>query len=289
MNAPTNVLVADLKTGCQAFVNWDAPAGTPQGYYVYKSSALNGTYLKQNFVPVTGTTFTIHNLNLSDIIYVKVSAVDENGNETALSSAGDDAQIETTVEVDLIGDARLGDSIVEGAYFGAIMNNNGVVILQVADGFTFDGVVTLWELDADNYVQYRTDTIVVVLDGQTVAEIDQQGWYIRGYKNILTVPGAVADDTDAPFEWDAVTNVLWFIHTTASDVRLVGVDIDGNLYLVEHDAQWIPTLGAVSLYGVVESGNELIFGNGYYRIASIDRDELQLLVRGRIVENFPFT
>ena len=287
MDAPTNVLVADLENGCQVFAKWTAPAGTPQGYNVYIASSELGTYNKLNFYGyITDTNYTIGNLNLGEVVYVKVSAIDELGDETALSTVGEDAQIDTSIAVTLFGEAKLGDVIAEGAYFSAPVPG-GVLVMQVPAEFTFDGIGMLWELDDDNYVELQTDRIVFVLDGQTVAEVDRQGWYIRGYKSVLTTLGAVADNTDAPFEWDVAGNTLWVIHITSTDMRMFGIDVDGNLYLLEHDAQQM-FLGASTQYGIIEDGNEIQCCDGFYVLAAMDRDTAQFMVRGKIVEGFSF-
>jgi hypothetical protein len=289
VDAPTDVLVADLANGCQAFVKWTAPAGTPQGYNVYMAKgSVSATYNKKNYTTVTDTLFTIPNLNLADNIFVKVSAIDENGVETALSAAGEDAQIDSTISAVMSAEARLGDIIVAEAYFTGRVTG-GVIAFQVPSEFTFDGIVTLFEFDDDNYVLFSTDRIIFVLGGQTVAEVDQKGWYLRGYKTVLNDlgPPTWEGTTTAPWEWDASQGILWMVHITPTSVRLLGIDVNGNMYLPEHDAQPMQ-LGASSLYGCIESGNELQFCNGFYQISAIDRDALQLWVRGRIIENFSF-
>lgn len=286
MDAPTNVLVADLQNGCQAFAKWTPPVGTPQGYYVYVASTETGTYVKKNVSLITDTRFIIANLSLAEEIFVKVSAVDESGDETALSSVGDDAQIATQPAIELLADARLGDVIAEGAYFSARVAS-GVVTIQVADEFTFDGSLILWELDDDNYVEFQTDVITYVLGGQTVAELRAEGWYLAGRKMVLDGLGAVVDATDAPYEWNIAESTLYAIHITPTDSRLMGIDASGNMYLGKHDSQPYQ-LPASSLFGLHESSDELVWGNGYYQLSAIDRDEELFFVRGRIIEDVGF-
>jgi len=285
MDAPSNVLVANLANGCQVFVEWDAPVGTPQGYYVYMcKTSETGTYNKVNFTAVTETKYIIPNLNLDNEVFVKVSAVDENGDETVLSSAGDDAEIASSVPVTLSIEARLNDVISENAYFLATVDG-GVIVIQFDSEVTIDGVVTLWELDEDNYVEWTTDHMTIVIDGNTVAEMWQSGFYINGVKVVLDTLGAVVSATDAPYEWDSGGGTIWFIHTDPTDQRMFGVDAYGNLYLPQHDAQDFIQIGAADFYGPSEVDNELQIGNGYYQIVAMDRDLEQLLVRGYIVEN----
>lgn len=287
MDAPTNVLVADLQNGCQVFVKWTAPTGTPQGYYIYRCSTETGNYWKDNGTPVTEEWYIIDNLSLGDEIFVKVSAVDENGDETVLSSAGDDADIDLSPSIPLSATARVDDVIAAGSYFSAQLDGGGVITLQVASAYTFDGILRLWELDDDNYVEFQLDKMIYVLGGVTVAELHPEGWYLKGRKMVLGDLFTVISATDAPFEWDSARSTLFAIHTTPSNVRLMGIDTNGNMYLLEHDSQPY-ILPATDQFGLVEKDNTLIWGNGFYRQSLIDRDEHLFFVRGRIMEDVVF-
>jgi hypothetical protein len=101
---------------------------------------------------------------------------------------------------------------------------------------------------------------------------------------------SVVDSTEAPFEWVAgeVTgpSTLFAIHTTPSSIRLMGIDTSGNMYLREHDSQPY-RLPATDDFGLLESGDELVWGDGFYKLSVIDRDEKLFFVRGRIIENVP--
>lgn len=286
MDAPADILVADLQNGSQVFVKWTAPSGTPVGYYVYKATMETGTYVRKNVNLITNSHFVIPNLSLSDEVFVKVSAVDGDGEESLLSLVGDDADISTNPTVVLDAVAQLNDTIAEGAYFSAKVGG-GIVVLQVADEFTFDGIVRLWELDDDNYVEFQADKIVYVFGGVVVAQLRREGWYLKGRKVVLGDLYDVADSTEAPFEWDTGRSTLFAIHVTPTAVRLMGIDVNGNMYLEEHDSQPY-RLPATDTFGVFESGDELIWGDGYYKLSLIDRDEKLLFIRGRIIENVVF-
>jgi hypothetical protein len=283
MNAPTDILVADLKTGCQAFVKWTAPDGAAQGYNVYVSALELGTYVKNNLATLIQPHYVIDNLDLGEEIFVKVSAIDELGAETALSLVGDDAQI-AAAQVEMVAEAVLGDTIAANSYFGALVGD-GVIFFKTSTAFTFDGIMMLWQLDANNYVQLNFDEIVYVLGGQVVARIRQEAIYLRKRKIVLTDLGAVASAVEAPFEWVAGQNALYAIHATSTDVRLMGIDASGNMYLPEHDSQPVDMLGATAAWGLIESGDTLQWVNGFYVLAQIDKTEKLFMTRGRIIEN----
>jgi hypothetical protein len=286
MDAPTGVLVADLQNGSQVFVKWEPPSGSPAGYFVYRSSSETGRYVKANANLITDARYVIPNLSLSDEIFVKVSAEDGSGVETVLSSVGEDADIDLQPVITLSARAKLGDVIAADSYFSAQLSD-GVITLQIADEVTFAGTVRLWELDDNNYVEFQADKIVYVFGGVTVAEIRQEGWYLARRKIVLDELGAVVDSTEAPFEWNAGEATLYAIHTTPTSSRLMGIDTSGNMYLIEHDSQPLQ-LPATDEFGVIENGDELFWGNGFYQLSAIDRDEKLFFVRGRIIEDVEF-
>jgi fibronectin type 3 domain-containing protein len=85
ISVPTGVNAALTNTGA-IIINWTAVSGAAS-YNVYRSTALNGTYVKINAAAVGSNSFTNTGLSAGETYYYKVTAVDAGGESTQSNAA----------------------------------------------------------------------------------------------------------------------------------------------------------------------------------------------------------
>ena len=137
LGPPLNVYSRNVGNGSME-VRWAAPAsGTPDYYDVYAGLVSGGSFEQVNDAPVEDTMFRVVNLPEGERVYSKVVAVDEDGDEGAFSALALDATV-GRAGGQLLFQGPIGDEIVEGAIFAAVVHNE-LIALRVLSGGTITG------------------------------------------------------------------------------------------------------------------------------------------------------
>jgi hypothetical protein len=121
---------AKLEVGAAATA-YLAPS-TADSYNVYLSTSLAGTYSKANIAPITDTKVRLSNIKFGLTVYIKVTAVNSDG-EGAQSAAAQDAVCSPGVTT-LQFEGLVGDQIPAGAMFTAKVGTRLVSFVTLASG-----------------------------------------------------------------------------------------------------------------------------------------------------------
>lgn len=133
--SPTGVLCRNVGNGSLE-VSWSASAGATS-YNVYLSTSLAGTYNKANIGTITETKTRLPNIKFGLTVYIKVTAVNADG-ESALSAAAEDALCSPGVTT-LQFTGNVGDQIPAGAMFTAKVGAALVSFITLSSGICGQG------------------------------------------------------------------------------------------------------------------------------------------------------
>ena len=135
--APQNLLSRNVGNG-SVELSWTASGGAVS-YNIYLAIALAGTYTKINNAPILATTVRLPNFKFGITVYLKVTAVNADG-ESAQSAVSQDATCSQGI-VTLQFEGLLGDMIPAGAMFTAKVGSRLVSFVTTTAG---EGGIVPW-------------------------------------------------------------------------------------------------------------------------------------------------
>ena len=138
-------------------LNWSNNAGNIAGYLVYRSTVSGGPYALQSSAPLASSAFTDKDVKDGVAYYYVVTAVDNNGVESANS-----AEASGTTALPLVGDCSFVPEDFPGAAqivavsevtYVDFSRNRGTYVVGIATGIREDGLAGAWEIHNDCSVQ----------------------------------------------------------------------------------------------------------------------------------------
>lgn len=129
--APTNVLCRSVGNGSLE-IQFSPSAGAAS-YNVYLATAPSGPFNKANLAPVLGTVTRLPNIKFGLTVYVKVTAVNAGGEESAQSATAQDA-ICNPGTCTLQFESIPGDLIPVGATYMARVGTRAISFITLTSG-----------------------------------------------------------------------------------------------------------------------------------------------------------